>query len=241
MSRSGSPLSASRRLPDLELGGAGSVPSRSSFVSRAPSPRITDSIRARASPSTPRPIRRLLRRCLEKDRRSRYHDVADVRIAIEDALDEPPDAGPSQALQRSSRTILLPLVGALALSILTATVVWLLRPPGVSESGAYRFPLKLSPTEQLSLGGFDFPIAISAQGRFLAYTSRHGAESQIFVRSMTAFEAQYDLSATTGGDRHYDVAPDGRRFLMVTEGSASSIRLVLNWFDELNRLAPKND
>ena len=55
------------------------------------------------------------------------------------------------------------------------------------------------------------------------------------------FERQYDLSATTGGDRHYDVAPDGRRFLMVTEGSASSIHLVLNWFDEVNRLAPKND
>ncbi len=38
----------------------------------------------------------------------------------------------------------------------------------------------------------------------------------------------------------YDVAPDGERFLMVKEESSvlGNVRVVLNWFDELERLAP---
>src|SRR5262249_26397282 len=37
-------------------------------------------------PSTPAPIRRLLRRCLEKERQRRLADVADARLEIEEAL-----------------------------------------------------------------------------------------------------------------------------------------------------------
>jgi serine/threonine protein kinase len=39
---------------------------------------------------TPDGIRRLLRRCLQKDRKLRLHDTTDVRIEIEEALSEPP-------------------------------------------------------------------------------------------------------------------------------------------------------
>ncbi len=38
--------------------------------------------------ATPARVRTLLRRCLEKDRRRRLHDMADARIEIEDALGE---------------------------------------------------------------------------------------------------------------------------------------------------------
>ena len=39
--------------------------------------------------STPPPIRRLLRRCLEKDRKRRLADAADARLDIEEALTAP--------------------------------------------------------------------------------------------------------------------------------------------------------
>jgi hypothetical protein len=41
------------------------------------------------------------------------------------------------------------------------------------------------------------------------------------------------------GERNYDVAPDGR-FLMLTTGgqSATELRVVLNWFEELKRIVP---
>jgi hypothetical protein len=45
--------------------------------------------------------------------------------------------------------------------------------------------------------------------------------------------------------RHYDVSPDGRRFLMIKDGPASGQRatqaniiVILDWFAELNRHVP---
>jgi len=38
---------------------------------------------------------------------------------------------------------------------------------------------------------------------------------------------------------NYDVSPDGERFLMIREEEPQRrIRIVLNWFDELERLVP---
>jgi hypothetical protein len=52
--------------------------------------------------------------------------------------------------------------------------------------------------------------------------------------------AGYTGSGAQGGGRTYDVSPDGSRFLMVRVGDQSSTPLVvvLNWFEELRRLAP---
>ena len=47
---------------------------------------------------------------------------------------------------------------------------------------------------------------------------------------------QYGLGQTTA---NYDVSPDGKVFVMVKDQSSSSrLNIVLNWFDELRRLAP---
>ena len=46
--------------------------------------------------ATPTPIRRLLRRCLEKDRRKRLPDIGVARIEIDDALAGPTDVGSSR-------------------------------------------------------------------------------------------------------------------------------------------------
>jgi hypothetical protein len=56
-----------------------------------------------------------------------------------------------------------------------------------------------------------------------------------------SFES-FDIAVNAG--RTYDVSPDGRRFLMIKEGSNDpnvappTINVVLNWLDELKRLAP---
>ncbi len=46
------------------------------------------------------------------------------------------------------------------------------------------------------------------------------------------------------GRGQYDVAPDGKRFLMMKEDTAQQeagqINVVLNWFEELKRLVPTN-
>jgi hypothetical protein len=44
---------------------------------------------------------------------------------------------------------------------------------------------------------------------------------------------------------HYDIHPDGQRFLMMnmqgSEGSRPRINIVLNWFEELKRLVPTDN
>ncbi len=58
------------------------------------------------------------------------------------------------------------------------------------------------------------------------------------------FEGQYVLAGASFS-RRFDIAPDGQRFLMVKRGGAPTddatapdLILVLNWFDELQRLVP---
>jgi len=55
------------------------------------------------------------------------------------------------------------------------------------------------------------------------------------------FEGPYFIDWTEARLRNYDIAPDGKRFLMVKneEGAApNELIVVLNWFEELKRLAP---
>ena len=53
------------------------------------------------------------------------------------------------------------------------------------------------------------------------------------------FDGRYAVEP--GGQHDYDVSPDGERFLMIAVDEPSApneMRVVLNWFDELSRLAP---
>ncbi len=58
------------------------------------------------------------------------------------------------------------------------------------------------------------------------------------------FETQYYVFRSA---RTYDLAPDGQRFLMITQGAATNdsttpaaqIHVILNWFTELERLVPR--
>src|SRR5947207_739477 len=49
---------------------------------------------------TPAPIRRLLRRCLERDRKKRLPDIPDARLEIDEALSAPVEPAPAAAPRR---------------------------------------------------------------------------------------------------------------------------------------------
>ena len=64
----------------------------------------------------PDSLRRLLRRCLQKDPRQRLHDLADARLEIDDAIAAPP---PTPQLREGPRRWVLG-VGAVLLMALGA-------------------------------------------------------------------------------------------------------------------------
>jgi serine/threonine-protein kinase len=73
--------------------------------------------------------------------------------------------------------------------------------------------------------------------KMMALTIETESEFRV-IDSKVLFEGQY----LTGLRQNYDVSSDGQRFLMVKESddqpAASQLIVVLNWFEELKRLAP---
>ncbi|HEV7607379.1 MAG TPA: protein kinase [Steroidobacteraceae bacterium] len=102
---------------------------------------------------------------------------------------------------------------------------------------------------QISAAGGRQPVW-SRDGRELFYRDFSGALMSVPVpagpgftpgRPVRLFDGTgYTGSGPQGGGRTYDVSPDGSRFLMVRVGDQSNTPLVvvLNWFEELKRLAP---
>ena len=40
---------------------------------------------------------------------------------------------------------------------------------------------------------------------------------------------------------YYDVSPDGQRFLVVSERPTTELKVIQNWFQELEQLVPTKD
>jgi serine/threonine-protein kinase len=105
---------------------------------------------------------------------------------------------------------------------------------------------------QISSNGGRQPLW-SHDGREIFYRDFDGGMYAASVKLDPTFEpgpvvrlfanAGYVGSGVTGSDRTYDVTPDGKRFLMIkmesgASATASSIVVVLNWFEELKRAVP---
>jgi len=63
-----------------------------------------------------------------------------------------------------------------------------------------------------------------------------------FSRPEVLFEGSYVTTRFGGGYAYYDIAPDGQRFVMIKEEDTApaQINVVLNWFEELKRLVPRD-
>jgi eukaryotic-like serine/threonine-protein kinase len=137
-------------------------------------------------PALPASIQRLLRRCLEKDRRQRLRDIGDARLELLDALSndaaEPTATGPLTA--RSSFAGSRVRRGVLAMAIVTAAVAgawaWTAWRPATIE--APRPPMRFSiPVSTTAAWG----LAISADGSQIAYGTSRGLE----VRALGSLES----------------------------------------------------
>jgi len=163
-------------------------------------------------PTTPPAIRRLVRRCLERNPKNRLHDIADARIVIEDVTagrgDEAAAASPAPIAAPPAPAPRWPLaVAALAVAF-AAVALW--RPwagPGALATPARAFQLEISaPAGTTLLSG----MALSPDGSQIAFVARPLAgRPQLYVRRVDSLEAR-PLPGTE--DARYPFwAPDGRR------------------------------
>jgi serine/threonine protein kinase len=165
---------------------------------------------------TPVPIRRLLRRCLEKDRSRRLDSAADARLDIEDALSAP--ATPDEVISPippDSRSVLgraLPwgVAGAAVAGLLLVLAVGASsrrsQPPAVS----LRLSAELGASVSLASTNTTSGLALSPDGATLAFVAQkeRGASEQLYLRPLNRAEA----TPLSGTDGVYDpfFSPDGQ-------------------------------
>jgi len=182
---------------------------------------------------TPLSIRRLLRRCLNKDPRRRLADAADARLEIEDALDGVHGDGPvAPAIsgQRASVAWAAALViGGLAAGALVARVT---RPAPVAPettrslvSIAPGQPGGANPLEQR--GGGPRPtrtaVSLSPDGKTLVFGAIWGGVPQLYAREMNQLSAT-PIAGTTGAGSPF-FSPDGQWVGFWAAGKLQKVRL----------------
>ncbi|HWT46541.1 MAG TPA: protein kinase, partial [Vicinamibacterales bacterium] len=161
---------------------------------------------------TPPPVRRLLRRCLEKDPARRLDSMAAARLEIEDALNRTETTGaevPAVAVRRVRAAVWgagLVLVSAAAIAS-----VWLIggRAPASPPERTLRLTIDSGAGRALNaplVPGFAF----SRNGRTMVFASDpEGTRTgRLFVRRLDEFEAK-PLDGTDGATDPF-LSPDGR-------------------------------
>jgi Tol biopolymer transport system component len=172
--------------------------------------------------NTPTSIRRLLRRCLEKDRAHRLADMDDARLDLEEAVAFPEPVSAAVGMRHATSTMwqwaALAFVGAL---IVAGFIEWSLT-QGARESRAItRFSTDLTPADHLGTQGAPRPvvaaIALSPDGRTLVFSGTRGTTAQLFSRSFDQSTAT-PLAGTEGAVAPF-FSPDGRWIAFVVTNS----------------------
>ena len=163
---------------------------------------------------TPEAIRRLLRRCLEKDRHERLPDISAARLEIKDALSGSPEmkapeaaAGPREG-SVFGMTRAVAGLAALSATLAVALAVSLATRAGVKTAawGVIRFSLISDPRIRVSTGSTT-PFAISPDGNTIVFSGSDPRGVHLWARTLDEPEAR--IIADTEGGQQPAISPDG--------------------------------
>ena len=129
---------------------------------------------------TPGEVRRLLKRCLERNPKNRLHDAADARLALLDARDESGVGAADHGAAASPRT--LPWIAAsLAVVAIAGAMIGreLLSRPAAADlpRSVVRFTTE-APAEATNVSY----VASAPDGRFMVYQAQVDGDARLFVR-----------------------------------------------------------
>jgi Tol biopolymer transport system component len=160
---------------------------------------------------TPAGVVRLLHRCLERDPKSRLHDIADARLEIEESLRAPAREPEPKAAARSARARALSWIPWLvaAAAVLGALALAVSRRTPAPAGDPVRLAVDLPESLRLdaNVGDQVQILAISPDGRRIAIRAEGADEHRIFLRELSRQSAEPINGTEHGADPFF--SPDG--------------------------------
>jgi Tol biopolymer transport system component len=171
---------------------------------------------SRLPPATPAAVRRVVQRCLEKDRQERIRDIGDIRIELRDALADP-QPGMAVAPRLRGRWLA-------ALAIAAIAVV------GIAGMLAATWPSRESDPEpelrvDVTLPSRVVPFSpiLAPDGRAIAFASAADGRVRLWVHSLESGSARA-LRGTEGANYPF-WSPDSRHIAFFADGVLKRIDL----------------
>ena len=180
--------------------------------------------------ATPARVRVLIWRCLQKDPRRRLRDIGEARFELSGEATDPsgvlPTIGGTTAPARTDRRALV-LASSIALlcgGIIAAVVAWSILQgrddEGMSTEPVRRFELEIGRATPLDMQNVSSEVALSPDGRRIAYTANLDGVRRIYVRELDKLEPTA-LFGTEHAWRPF-FSPDGQWIAFFLPGAPSS-------------------
>ena len=176
---------------------------------------------------TPSPITRLLRRCLEKERKQRIPDIGMARIEIDEAATTPVPALSQASRVGRPRVWQRPipaLVAAVSVVAIGGLGVWSLTQDGDTQLlPVDRFTIVVPEGVATNYGA---GLALSPDGRELVFGANPGSQQQRLYRRSLGQSEVTPIPATDLPD-HPFFAPDGQWIGFTTGGGSNLVKLAI--------------
>lgn len=166
---------------------------------------------------TPAAISNLLRRCLDRNIRTRLRDIGEARIALESWAKEPQSEIPALVNSRFRSTRLPWVIAALAI-LLSLTLGLITYRQFTQETRVLKF--SLVPPEKALFVPASLP-AVSPDGRSLAFVASLDGKDQLWLRDLDGLPAR--VMHGTEGAREPFWSPDGRYLAFFAGGKLRRI------------------
>jgi serine/threonine-protein kinase len=175
---------------------------------------------SRLPESTPPRISLLLRRCLSKDPRRRLHDIADVRIEVDESERAEP-MGIRSTRRTAREQVAWSVAGFLSLAIAVLFWMW---PTGRSTTPAAQpVHVEVELGQRMSLREMGANVVLSSDGGRIAFATSTQGVSHLLTRRLDESHAN-ELAGTDGATAPF-FSPDGQWIGFFSEGKLKKISI----------------
>ena len=155
--------------------------------------------------TTPVALRTLLKRCLRKDPPKRLHDIADARIELEEIEISPRATSQSAAAPPQGKAMLaVTLVVGMVLGVALLSLVG---SGEIEDARVVRSVVPLDPATGLTLRHTSPAVALSPDGRRVAFVGGSSSSRRLYVRALSE-PAAHVVDGTLGAEMPF-FSPDG--------------------------------